>query len=285
VTDSRRGGAVAVAAAAILWSTGGLAIKTLSLPPLAIVFHRAWIASAALLLFLRPARVPLTRTFAAGIASYAGMIVTFVVATKWTTAANAIFLQDSGVLWVLLLSPLVTREPIARRDVQAVAVALAGIALFFFGRISARGQAGNLVGLLSGMFFAVTILLLRRQRGPASQWTAILGNALAAAAVTPFLRGIGSASGREWAILAYLGLVQIALAYALFIRGLNSITATEASLLSLLEPVFNPIWVLIGAGERPGPFAVAGGAVVIGAILWRTLSSGPREPEPIPTPD
>ena len=179
----RREGALLVAAAALLWSTGGLAIKWIPLAPLNIVFHRAWIASATLLLLLRPRRIRPTPAFFVACGTYAGMIITFVVATKWTTAANAIFLQDSGIVWVLIFSPLVAGEAIDRRDVAAVAACLGGMVLFFVGKISTHGEAGNAMSLLSGAFYAATVLLLRRLKGPASEWTAIVGN-LAAALVS-----------------------------------------------------------------------------------------------------
>ena len=281
----RRRGALLVAAAALLWSTGGLAIKFLPLPPLLIVFHRAWIASLTLFLLLRPKRIPFTPTLAGATAAYAGMVVTFVVATKWTTAANAIFLQDSGIVWVLLFSPLIARESIHRRDVAAVAAALGGMALFFAGRISTQGRTGNLVALLSGLFYAVTVLFLRRQRGPASQWTAILGNLLGALGVLPFLRRPFAIDARSAATLLFLGVVQIGCAYALFVRGLEIISAAEASIVSLLEPVFNPVWVFLGLGERPSAYALAGGAVVVAAILWRTAATGRAPAGGIPAPD
>jgi len=284
VTRERRG-ALQVAAAAVLWSTGGLAIKEVDLPPLQIVFHRAWIASIVLLLLLRPKRTRVTPTLAASAVVYTGMVITFVVATKWTTAANAIFLQDSGIVWVLLFSPLIARDAIRGRDVAAASACLAGMTLFFVGKLSAHGMEGNVVALVSGAFYAVTVLLLRRQRGSASQWTAIFGNALGALCAVLFVPHPFAIPLRDFAILAFLGVVQIGCAYALFVKGLEAITAAEASIISLLEPVLNPIWVFLGVGERPTPFAIAGAAIVLGAILWRTLVTGSSPTAGVPTPD
>jgi drug/metabolite transporter (DMT)-like permease len=280
-----RRGALLVAAAAILWSTGGFAIKFAPVSAFAVVFHRAWIAAIKLLLLLRPRRFRPTPAFAVACVSYAAMIVTFVVATKWTTAANAIFLQDSGIVWVLLFSPLIAREPILRRDAAAVALALAGMTLFFVGKISAHGQAGNLIALASGVFYAVTILMLRRQRGPASEWTAIFGNTLAALFVFPFLSHAFVMPPSAWAALVFLGVVQIGCAYALFVRGLMRVSATEASIVALIEPILNPVWVFLLLGERPAPLALVGAAIVIAAILWRTLASGSAPTGAIPSPD
>ena len=284
MTRERRG-VLQVAAAAILWSTGGLAIKEIDLPPLAIVFHRAWIASIVIALLLRPRKTKITPTLAASIPVYAGMVVTFVVATKWTTAANAIFLQDSGIVWVLLLSPLIARDAIRGRDVAAASACLAGMTLFFVGKLSAHGMAGNVVALVSGGFYAVTVLLLRRQRGDASQWVAILGNAFGSLIALAFVPHPFAVTLRDFAILAFLGVVQIGCAYALFIKGLEAITAAEASIISLLEPILNPIWVFLGVGERPTPFAIAGAAIVVAAIAWRTLATGSSPTDGVPSPD
>jgi DME family drug/metabolite transporter len=283
--NRERRGALQVAAAAVLWSTGGLAIKELDLPPLTIVFHRAWIATIVLLLLLRPRRTRITPTLLASIFVYAGMVISFVVATKWTTAANAIFLQNSGIVWVLLFSPLIARDAIRGRDVAAASTCLAGMALFFVGRLSAQGMRGNVVALVSGAFYAATVLLLRRQRGSASEWTAIGGNALGALVAFAVTPGPFAITIHDFSILAFLGVIQIGCAYALFVKGLDAITAAEASIVSLLEPVLNPIWVFLGIGERPTPWAILGAAVVLGAIVWRTVATGSSPTGGIPTPD
>jgi drug/metabolite transporter, DME family len=280
-----RRGALLVAAAALLWSTGGLAIKWIQLPPLNIVFHRAWIAALTLVVLLRPSKIRATPAFFLACGTYSGMIITFVIATKWTTAANAIFLQDSGIVWVLLFSPLVAGEAIERRDVATVAACLGGMALFFVGRISTHGQAGNLLSLLSGAFYAATVLLLRRLKGPASEWTAIFGNLAAAAISLPFATRPFSVPGTAMAPLIFLGVVQIGVAYSFFVRGLGRIRAAEASIVSLLEPIFNPIWVFLGIGERPTVFAIFGAAVVLSAIAFRTLAAGAPISGGIPSPD
>jgi len=269
----RRKGVLLVAAAALLWSTGGLGIKAVAEPALKVTFYRSLFAAIALMLFL-PRKAWATRrwsstpAFIAAIVSYAACLTTFVVATKWTTAANAIFLQYAGAIWVLLFSPLVVHEPLRARDAVAIGAALAGMALFFVGRFETRGMAGNAMALLSSVFFAALILLLRREHD-ASQATVTWGNVLTALAVLPFIDF--ALSPIELGILVFLGAFQIALAYFLFTRGLTFITATQASLTGMLEPICNPIWVLLGVGERPSPFAIAGAAVVLTAIAWHSL--------------
>ncbi len=272
-----------VAGAALLWSTGGLGIKGIDDSPLKVAFYRSAIAAVALLLHFRPRISRLTPGFLAGLASYSACLITFVIATKWTTAANAIFLQYSGVVWVLLFSPLVVKEPLRPRDAAAITIAFAGMAVFFVGRFDPHGRAGDVVALLSGIFWAGLILSLRRERGVGAEAVVVWGNVVTAAAVLPFVAPDLTLSVRSAAVYLFLGVFQLAGAYALFVRGIRHVTATEASLVGMLEPIANPIWVLLFLGERPALTSIAGGAVVLGAIAWRTLT-GPA-PAALPPPD
>lgn len=279
---SERRGVLLVAAAALLWSTGGIGIKFLSEPPLKIAFYRSATAAVALFFLLRPRLWRWTPAFLIGIASYAACLTTFVPATKWTSAANAIFLQYCGVVWVLLLSPMVLGEPFRRRDAAAVAVAFGGMLLVFVGRFEARGLRGEISALASSVFFAILVLALRRERGGGAEAVVTYGNVLAAVALFPWVRGELAVSALSGAVLCFLGVVQIAGAYALFVHGLRYVTATQASLVGMLEPVANPIWVFLFLGERPATLSLLGGAIVLGAIVWRTLSAGPPAAEAAP---
>ena len=222
-----------------------------------------------------------TPAFIIAIISYAACLTAFVIATKWTTAANAIFLQYAGVVWVLLLSPIVLREPMRARDVIAIAVAMSGMALFFVGRFETRGMAGNGMALVSSIFFAALILVLRREQR-AAQAAVTWGNVVCALAVLPFISRDLALTPRSFAVLAFLGVFQIAIAYVLFVRGLAYVTATQASLTGMLEPVSNPIWVFLFLGEKPSAFAIAGALVVLAAIAWHTLGGEPAADLPAP---
>jgi drug/metabolite transporter (DMT)-like permease len=274
--STRRIGTLYVVCAALLWSTGGIGIKGVHDPALKVTFYRSLFAAIALMIFLpRDAwaarRWRSNTAFAIAVISYAACLTTFVVATKWTTAANAIFLQYAGAVWVLLLSPIIVHEPIRGRDVAAITLAIGGMALFFFGRIETRGMSGNAMALLSSVFFASLILSLRRDQH-ASQAAVTWGNLVCAVTVLPFIIHDLALTLHSLVILALLGFFQVALAYAFFTRGLAYVTATQASLTGMLEPIANPLWVFLFLGERPSSFAVAGAAVVLAAIGWHTLS-------------
>jgi drug/metabolite transporter (DMT)-like permease len=280
-----RRGIVLVASAALLWSTGGIGIKWLSETPLQIAFYRSATAAIALAVIFRPRTWRWTAPFLTGVVSYSACLTTFVFATKWTSSANAIFIQYFGVVWVMLASPAVLGEPFRRRDGTAVAVAFAGMLLFFAGKFESRGFAGEMMALASSVCFAVLVLSLRRERGAGAEAVVTWGNVLAALAILPFVRHDLALPTRSAIILTFLGVVQIGVAYALFVSGLRHVTATEGSLIGMLEPVFNPIWVFLFIGERPGIYSILGGVTVLGAIAWRTLTTGAPVKEKVPVPD
>lgn len=284
--SDRRKGILFIVAAALLWSTGGIGIKGVADSALKVTFYRSLFAAIALLiLFGRNVwgvrRWHSTTAFAAAIISYGACLTTFVIATKWTTAANAIFLQYAGVVWVLILSPVVLKEPMRSRDVIAITFAIAGMALFFVGKFETRGMAGNAMALLSSVFFAALILALRREQA-AAESAITWGNVVTAAAIFPFVANDLALTPKSTGALLFLGVFQIALAYVFFVRGLKHVTATQASLTGMLEPVANPIWVLLFLGERPSAYAIAGGIVVLAAIGWHTLKGEPASEMPAP---
>ena len=281
MTD-RRKGLLYIVVAALLWSTGGIGIKGVADPALKVAFYRSVFAALTLfVIFRKDLRVRWSPAFLAAIISYGACLTTFVVATKWTTSANAIFLQYAGVVWVLLFSPMILGEPMRRRDVIAIVVAISGMALFFVGKLEGRGMAGNAMALLSSVFFAGMILALRREHG-SSRAAVTWGNVVLAAALIPAVAGDFALTPKSFATFTFLGVFQIGLAYAAFVKGLKYVTATEASLTGMLEPVANPIWVLLFIGERPSGFAIAGAVIVLAAIAWHTMQGEPATDLPPP---
>lgn len=281
--NQRTAGILYIVLAALLWSTGGIGIKAIDDPPLKVTFYRSVFAAITLFIVFRRdgTRFHRTPAFFAAIVAYGMCLTSFVIATRWTTAANAIFLQYAGVVWVLLAAPFVLREPMRRRDVIAVLVALGGMALFFVGKFEARGMAGNGMALVSSVFFATLILALRREHD-ASRAAVTWGNVAIAIVLLPFVANDLALSLRSFLALLFLGVFQIGFAYAAFVKGLKYVTATQASLTGMLEPVANPIWVLLFLGEQPSKFAVIGAAVVLAAIAWHTMQGEPATDLPAP---
>ncbi len=256
--------------AALLWSSGGAAIKLCGLDAWQLAGGRSLIAGLLILALSPEARRKPTRLSFGVALAYVFTVVLFVTATKLTTAANAIFIQDTAPLWVLLLSPWLLKEHPTRGELLSVPVFGLGLALFFLDKLSPGQVTGNLVALASGVAFGLSILGLRRlgDGGPAAL---VLGNLMAAAVTMPLWPFGPSPTPLDLGLVAFLGVFQLGLSYLVFSWGVQGTPAVEASLLVLLEPVLNPVWTFLFAGERPGPWAIAGGAIVLAATAWRTL--------------
>jgi drug/metabolite transporter (DMT)-like permease len=267
-----------VLGAAILWSTGGLFIKATSLSALELSFGRSLLAAITIAIVTRHEGFGLNRVSAVTSVLYAALLILFVLATKLTTAANAIFLQYTAPVYVLILEPLFYKEKFRLRDLITVAVCVAGMSLFFVGKLRPQDVDGNLVALASGICFALFFLLLRhsRARDVNRASSAIYGNLIVVLICAPAFfgamrRGISTS---DLACIAYLGTVQIGVAYLLFTlamaRGLRSL---DASIVGYIEPVLNPIWVFLFIGERPSGWAIVGGAIIITSVLAHMLVS------------
>ncbi len=279
-----------LAAAAVLFSTGGAAIKASDFTAWQTTCLRSGIAAIAIWLMTREARRPWTgRTLVVG-AAYAATLTLFVLANRLTTAANTIYLQSTAPLYLALLAPWLLREPTRRQDLAFMAAVGLGLALFFVGVDPPADTApdpvrGNLLALASGFFWALTVCGLRwmgsagGERGSAAV-AVVAGNVIAFFAALPFALPLGSHAVGDWALIGYLGVFQIALAYVLVTRALTTIPALEASLVLLIEPVLNPVWAWIVQGERPGAWALIGGGVILGATTIRAVLDARRGPEP-----
>lgn len=273
--------ACGMAATALIWSTGGLAIKLTALSPMAAAGGRSLLAALTLWalfrgrLDFRPSR---SRIVAA--LGYAGMLVTNVAATKLTTAANAILLAYTAPVYVALLAPTVLGERTRRADWFLVGVVLAGMVLFFLDGLTPSGMWGNALAAVTGLSYAVFTLAMRagREDGTAATVSAVIvGHGLAALAGLPFLLADPPSTAGDWWGLAYLGIVQQGLSLVLYAWCIRRLRALAAICILTLEPICNPVFVALGYGELPGTWAVAGGIVVIGAVtLWGVLGERTR---------
>lgn len=269
--------------AALCWSLGGVLIKSIDWPPMAIAGGRSAIAIPMILLCIGRPRFTFSRAQIGGALGYAGTVILFVFATRMTTAANAIFLQYTAPIYVALIGRWYLGERASRIDWVVIAVALLGIALFFLDRLTVAGLWGNIIALGSGLAFAAVALFLRKEKAGSPVASIVLGNILVALAGLPFIWQAPSlGTGGLWR-LALLGTVQLGIPYVLYAIAIKQVTALEATLIPLLEPVLNPLWVMLALGERPGPWAILGGVLVLGAVLGRgvmMLRAGPVAASP-----
>jgi DME family drug/metabolite transporter len=264
-----------VLAAALLWSTGGLFIKWTSLSGLELSFCRSFFALITVALFTRHEGFGLNGiTFIASVL-YAVLVILFVMATKQTTTANAIFLQYTAPVYLLILEPLFYKEKFRARDLITVLVCVGGMALFFVGQLRPQDVTGNLLALASGFCFALYFLFLRhpRAREVNRASSVIYGNLLVVILAAPWgLAALPKLGLHDALSVAYLGIVQLGIAYTLFTvamaRGVRSL---DAGILCYIEPVLNPVWVFLVLGETPSRWALLGGAIIIAAVICHML--------------
>lgn len=202
---------------------------------------------------------------------YAGVLIFFVVATKLTTAANAIFLQYTAPIYVLILEPILLKTKFERINLVTIIFTFLGMALFFVGKLSAGDLQGNGFALISGICLTFMFLGMRKSGEEYKFSTIFYGNLFVVIAVSFSLIGLESFPLNDLLMVGYLGIFQIGIAYVIFSYGINRVEAIEASLLAMIEPVLNPVWVFIGYGEEPSFWAIVGGAVIIAAIAFRTI--------------
>ncbi len=270
--SERRKAILYLALAAILWSTSGLFVKILDWQPISILAGRSLFASIVFLIYLRriPTRFNRWQLLAAGMFILTQFL--FVTSTKMTTAANAIFLQYTAPIYVVLLAFWLLREKPARTDWVSMLIIFIGLTLFFADKLSMDGLYGNLLAILSGVTSAVMMVAFRAQKNGNPAESNLIAFLLTATLGFPFvLKETWTIT--NWSILAFLGVFQIGLAFIFFTQGIKHIPALEANLIGTLEPVLNPIWVFLFYGESMGAFALIGGLVVLSGVTLSAIGS------------
>jgi drug/metabolite transporter (DMT)-like permease len=263
---------LAVAACALLWSTGGLFVKLVSWNPFAIAGIRSLIGGVVVLVFLRRPRFTWSFAQISGAICYAACMIGFVAANKLTTAANAILLQYTAPLYAAVLGWIFLKEKARGVDWATMAVVIGGMVLFFMDSLTLGGMQGNLLAIVSGVFFAGAMVSFRAQKEGSSLESILLSHGLTVLVSIPFLwQGAPSLAG--WGALAFLGIFQMGLSSLLLTYAVKHVTAVQSLLTAVLEPLFNPIWVFLVIGERPGPRALIGGAIILVAVTLRNVIS------------
>jgi drug/metabolite transporter (DMT)-like permease len=258
---------------AILWSSSGLLVKIISWQPLAILSGRSILSTAVFWIFLKyPVRFRWTRLQIVGAFGYVGAQLFFIMATKLTTAANAIFLQYTLPIYIVLFGYWFLNERPQRADWISLIVIVAGLFLFFGDDLNFNGFSGNILAILSGMSMAVLMLCMRKQKDGTPANTIFLGNMIGVVIGLPFLLQ-ESFSLPNIGIISYLGIFQIGLSFVLYSVAIKQVQALESAIILALEPILNPLWVFLVIGETPGKLALVGGMFVIGAATARAVVS------------
>ncbi|MCH2184276.1 DMT family transporter [Myxococcota bacterium] len=267
-----------VLGAALLFSTGGLAIKATSLNAWQVAGLRSGIACLVLALAF-PASLRAIRLDTGLVGSaYAATLLLFTLANKNTTAGNAIFIQNAALIWILMLSRPLLGEIISRRELTTAAGMIVGVLCLFLATRDSQATAphpelGNAFALGASLCWGLTLMGLRRlaSRDKTSSEPALtatlVGNGMLFVFCLPVMGVPASVTTVDWLWVIYLGVVQIALAYILLTRGAEGVPAFELSMLLLLEAVLNPIWTYLILGEAMGSLALVGAAIILCLIV------------------
>lgn len=255
---------------ATMWSLGGLLIKSINAHPLAIAGTRSAISCIIMILYVKKPKFNWSFTqIAAGVA-YASMVITFVFSTKLTTAANAILLEYTAPIFVALLSAWMLKEKPKAIDWVTIMLVFGGMVLFFLDSLDAKGFAGNIFGLLSGISYALFTVFMRMQKNGSPIESVILGNAISAIVGIPFIF-MSVPDFKGWLFLVILGVVQLGIPYIMYSEAIKNASALEASIITMIEPILNPIWVVLIIGEIPGVLSIIGGIIVIATVAIRCV--------------
>lgn len=275
-------GILATVAAALIWSTAGVLVKLISQDAFTILFYRSLYAGLLFFAVFRKEALHFDRRALLISIFYAPLLICFVSSTKLTTAANAIFLQYISPAIVLVLEPRLLGTRIKRYNLITVIACLAGMSLFLFDQPDNDTHwLGILLAALSGVFLAGLVLSLRFSNRSEQVSGILLGNIWVVLVTLPFFIKAPSPTATEHIMLAYLGFIQIGVGYLLFTYGQRRIPALETSLISMLEPILNPVWVVLWYGERPSTWSIAGGAIILIALVlrqWYTRTLKPMVP-------
>ncbi|MFZ9760123.1 MAG: DMT family transporter [Candidatus Kapaibacteriota bacterium] len=261
---------------ALLWSTGGLLIKSIDAHPFAIAGGRSIIAGVVLWVYLRKPNFTFSIAQLSGAFMYALTVILFVLANKMTSSANAILLQYTGPIWVALFSGVILKERVQTIDWLSIIMVIIGMSLFFMDELTISGMNGNIIAICSGFAFAGLAIALRIQKDDSPFESILLGNILTGVFGSYWIMESLPLSHGSIIGLLLLGIIQLGIPYILYAKAIQHVTALESILIPVLEPLMNPLWVFLVAGEIPGKGAFIGGAIVLLAIIFRSIMSQRR---------
>jgi len=266
-----------ILAAVLLWSTGGLFIKWTTLNAFEVTFYRSLFGALTVAYFTRKEGWGINGITVVTSILYAVLLLFFVIATKKTTAANAIFLQYTSPVYMLIFEPIIFKERFRPFDLVTVLICVSGMSLFFVGQLNASDISGNLFALASGLFMGLYFVFLRL---PGSQEvnraaSVIYGNLILVLVTAPFgFASLPNLTAKDLIAVSFLGIIQIGISYTLFTLGIaRGARATEAGIVGYIEPLLNPVWVFLLLGERPSQWAILGGLIIVAAVILHTIKS------------
>ena len=268
---SRKNAILMLLFAGVLWSLGGLLIKSIPWHPLAISGLRGGIAAIVIYAFSKDRKIIITyeKLFAA--CFYTLVVTLFVVANKLTTAGNAILLQYTAPVYVALFGYMFLGEKSTFIDWITIFILLGGLTLFFLDDLSFDGYLGNALAILSGMSFAALTISLRKQKNHNPSDSILLGNILTLIIGLPLIISETSFNLHSIILILILGTIQLGVPYILYTTAIKHVTALDAIIFPVIEPILNPILVFFILGETLGPWAFLGGALVLGSVVLRGL--------------
>jgi len=253
-------------AASLCWSIGGLCIKLIPWDAMTIIGLRSLLGAIVLAVYGRSVKISLTKGNIMAALCLSCTTILFVYANKLTTAAAAILLQFTAPIFIILIQLVLYSQKPKPSEAAAVSVTILGMLLFFADKLEAGNMLGNILAIVSGLTFA-GVFVFNRRPDTNPQHAIMLGFLINTVIGVPFAFFGVTANPVAWGSILFLGIIQVGLAYVFFSMGIRRTPALLACLITAMEPVLNPIWVAIATGEVPGPFSVAGGAVIFLTVV------------------
>ena len=255
---------------AVLWSLGGLFIKLIDWHPVAIAGSRSGIAVIVMLIYYRKPIKRISKPQFLGALSYVALVFLFVSANKLTTSANAILLQFTSTIWIALFSKWFLKKAVTRLDWLIILIIIIGMCLFFMGDLEYGNTIGNILAVFSGIAMASMIIFFNLQTTEKPIETTIIGNCLVFLLALPLIIHI-SIDLKSLIGILVLGIFQLGISYIFFTKAIHFVSPLEAILIPIIEPILNPVWVLIFTGEKISLYSILGGIVILSAVVIRGI--------------
>ncbi|MCH7611751.1 MAG: EamA family transporter [Candidatus Marinimicrobia bacterium] len=250
---------------------GGVLIKSIPWPPMAIAGLRSGFAGLTIFIIIRNPKFTWSKYQIGAAISYAGTVTFFVIANKLTTAGNAILLQYTAPIYVALLSYYFLGERASKVDWLVIIGMIIGLGLFFLDELTIAGYYGNIFAIAAGISFAAFTILLRKQKHASPIDSVLLGNILTFVICLPTIVSTVDYDVQSWCLTIFLGIFQLGIPYILFSIAIKHVTALDAIIYPTIEPILNPILVYLIIGEALGTYAIWGGVMVLGSIIIRAV--------------